>query len=376
MTEQERHVQTVCLMILAAVACAVALFWLRAVLVPFVLALFVYYALVPLVEVQQRQLHLPRWLALATTLGLSVLLLIAVARIVSVSVGQLASNADVYQQRLEALADTASQWLPTLGLLPEEAVNVWNPEPLDDTDEALDDGQIPLSESGADALRALGNRISNMLVRVAGALLGLLSQGVLILIFIGFMLLGGGGGGPDQRGGFLGEVENQIRRYILVKVGVSALTGALTSLFLWLLGVDLAMVFGLFAFLLNFIPSIGSIIAMVLPLPVVLLDPDLSISLVVLALVLPGSVQFLLGNVVEPRLMGRSLDLHPVTVMLTLIFWGTIWGVVGMFLATPMTAVVKILLERSELTRPLAMVMAGRLDSLRDWQNWSSSKSP
>lgn len=130
------------------------------------------------------------------------------------------------------------------------------------------------------------------------------------------------------------------------------------------LGVDLAMAFGLFAFLLNFIPSIGSIIATLLPLPVVLLSPDLSGTLLMLAIVLPGAVQVTLGNIVEPKLMGRSLDLHPVTVLLALIFWGSIWGMVGMFLATPMTAVIKIFFEQQEHTRPLANMLAGRLDSL------------
>ena len=372
MTEQERHIQTVCLLILAAFATALALFWLRAVLVPFVLSLFIYYALVPLVEVQQRYLHIPRWLAVAASLGIAVLLLIAMARIVSVSVSQLVANADVYEQRLEALADTAGRWLPNLGLLPKETVEAWTRAvPADSlTDPATGASRGADIISGGDALRMLGDRISSLLVRVAGAMVGLLSQGILILIFIGFMFLGGSSG-RGGRGGFLGEVENQIRRYILVKVGVSALTGLLTGLFLWILGVDLAMVFGLFAFLLNFIPSIGSIIAMVLPLPVILIDPDLTPPLVALALILPGVAQFLLGNVIEPRFMGRSLDLHPVAVMLTLIFWGTIWGVVGMFLATPMTAVVKILLERSEPTRPVAMLLAGRLDFLRGWQNQS-----
>lgn len=372
MTEQEHHIHTVCLMILAAVASAVTLFWLRTVLVPFVLSLFIYYALVPLVEVQQRHLHLPRWLAIGTTLALTVLLMVMVTRIVTVSVGQLATNADIYEQRLTSLADIAERWLPQLGLIPEEALQLWTQTQTPAETLAGPDASAASTTAvnSADLLKLLGSRISNTLVQVGGALLSLLSQGILILIFIGFMFLGGSGRNPAQQGGgFLGEVEAQIRRYILVKVGVSALTGGFTGLFLWMLGVDLALVFGLFAFLLNFIPSIGSIIATLLPIPVVLLDPDLSLGLLVMALVLPGSAQLLLGNVMEPRLMGRSLDLHPVTVMLTLILWGNIWGIVGMFLATPMTAVVKILMERSEPTRPVAMLMAGRLDFLRDWNH-------
>jgi len=118
------------------------------------------------------------------------------------------------------------------------------------------------------------------------------------------------------------------------------------------------------AFLLNFIPSIGSIVATLLPLPVVLVSPDVSGLTIILALVLPGAVQMFIGNVVEPKVMGDELDLHPVTILLSLMIWGAIWGIVGMLLATPIVAVMKIFFERSELTRPVADLLAGRLDRL------------
>jgi AI-2 transport protein TqsA len=80
----------------------------------------------------------------------------------------------------------------------------------------------------------------------------------------------------------------------------------------------------------------------------------------ILAIALPGAIQFFVGNVMEPRMLGDSMDLHPVTILLSLIFWGMIWGVVGALLATPITAVIRILLEKGELTRPVAQLMAGR----------------
>jgi AI-2 transport protein TqsA len=122
------------------------------------------------------------------------------------------------------------------------------------------------------------------------------------------------------------------------------------------------MVFGLFAFLLNFIPSVGSLIATLLPLPVVLMNPEISPTIGVLAIVLPGLVQLAIGNVISPKVMGDSLELHPVTILLALMIWGTLWGLVGMLLATPITAVLKMLLERMELTRPLARLMAGHVE--------------
>ena len=146
----------------------------------------------------------------------------------------------------------------------------------------------------------------------------------------------------------------------MTKVVVSSVTGVLTWLTLMLLGVEMAVVFGLLAFLLNFIPSVGSIISTVLPLPVVI-GGDYTLLVQVLAIALPGAVQFVVGNVLEPRMLGDSMSLHPVTILLALIFWGMIWGFAGTLLATPVTAIVRILLDKLPETRPLAELMAGRI---------------
>src|SRR5208283_1287364 len=131
-----------------------------------------------------------------------------------------------------------------------------------------------------------------------------------------------------------------------------------------LLGVEFAWVFGLLAFLLNFVPSIGAIIASLLPLPVILLSPDMSLTAKVLAIVIPAAIQIVIGSFVQPRVQGHALDLHPVVIVLALIFFGMIWGLMGAFLATPITAVVRIIFARIPITRPLADMLAGNLDVL------------
>ena len=128
-----------------------------------------------------------------------------------------------------------------------------------------------------------------------------------------------------------------------------------------ILGIDLALAFGIFAFLLNFIPSLGSVVATFLPLPIVLVTEDMTLATGIMAIAIPGAIQFSVGNVIEPKVMGKSLELHPVTILVALIFWGTLWGVVGMFLAVPITAVLRILLGRLEVTRPAAALLEGRL---------------
>jgi AI-2 transport protein TqsA len=190
-----------------------------------------------------------------------------------------------------------------------------------------------------------------------------LSNGALVLIFMLFLLFGRRSG-PRPSADVLAEIEASVKSYIAGTVFLSAVTGLLVGLSLALLGVEFAWVFGLLAFLLNFIPSIGAIVASLLPLPVILLSPDMSLTAMVLAIVIPAAVQFFIGSFVQPRVLGHALDLHPVVIVLSLIFFGMIWGLMGAFLATPITAVVRIIFGRIPITRPLASMLAGNLDVL------------
>ena len=348
-TGQEQQIQTVCLLIVSVVAIAVGLYWLRSVMVPFVFAVLIAFGLMPLIDLLVRYLHLPRSIALLATLLASFVMLGIVGGLISSSVDKLAARADIYQEQLAQLLDRGMAALPLerFGVQVERAV------------ESLSDISL--------------TTISSMLFTVTGELLGLVSSGLLVMIFVAFMLVGSTGV-EMAREGFWGEVQSRIQRYIIVKGLVSALTGVLVGFTLVLLGVDLALVFGVFAFLLNFIPSLGSIVATLLPLPVVLVSPDLTPTTRVLAIVVPLVIQFIIGNIVDPKLMGKSLDLHPVTLLLALILWGTLWGIVGMFLATPITAILKIIFERMEVTTPFAELLAGRLNSHADSERQSISR--
>ncbi len=332
---RERGIQTICLLLLSALAVAAALYWLRPVMVPFVLAVFIAYGLSPLVDLSVQRLRFPRALAVAATLALAFLLLLLLGGLISASVRQLASNAEAYQAQLSQLLANAAEILP----LERYGVNA---------ELSLDRlSQIPASAVG------------NMLLATTNALLDLLSRSILVLIFVVFLLIGSGGRAPLT--GVWNEIEFNIRRYLATKAILSAATGLLVGLVLSLLGIDLALVFGLFAFLLNFIPSIGSFIATLLPLPVVLVSPDITPLTAVLAIAIPGALQLTIGNILEPKIMGDTLDLHPVVILIMLIFWGILWGIPGMLLATPITAVLKILFGKLEQTRPLANLLAGRL---------------
>ena len=129
----------------------------------------------------------------------------------------------------------------------------------------------------------------------------------------------------SQIAAVLGNIDDQVRQYLMTKTLISGGTGVLTSLILWILGVDFALLWGFMAFLLNFIPNIGSVIATLLPFSLSLLQFE-SLTVPVLVLILLGTVQITMGNVVEPKVMAFSLNLSALVILVSLIFWGWLWA--------------------------------------------------
>ncbi|HIJ79316.1 MAG: AI-2E family transporter [Desulfobulbaceae bacterium] len=154
------------------------------------------------------------------------------------------------------------------------------------------------------------------------------------------------------------RISQAIEHYLGLKTMISLITGGMAALILWLFGVEFALLWGVLTFFLNFIPNIGSLIATVPPVAMALFQ----FGSVRHALLVAGVLillQMVVGNFLEPKLMGTGLNLSPLVVLLALIFWGWLWGPVGMLLAVPLTAVVKIALEQNEATRPVAGIMSG-----------------
>jgi AI-2 transport protein TqsA len=336
--ERETRIQTVCLLIISAVAIGVALVLLRAVLIPFVLAIFSALVLSPLIALQRHYLRLPNAVAILTTFMIGFIALSLLGALVSISLRQLLANADAYQQQINKLLDRVMMMAEGYGV-----------DPL-----TLFDAMAGLP----------ARRVSGMLANLTKGLFDILTQGVLVMLFLFFLLLGDAQTTGSRRS-VLGEIERRVRRYMVAKTVIAAATGSIFGGILTFLGVELALVFGLLTFLLNFIPNIGSIIATLLPLPMVLMNPESTLTTAVLAIGLPGLADFLISSLIEPKVVGGSLNLHPATVLICLMVWGMMWGIVGMFLAIPLTAVMQIFFERFERTAPIAELLAGRLDRLQ-----------
>jgi predicted PurR-regulated permease PerM len=138
-----------------------------------------------------------------------------------------------------------------------------------------------------------------------------------------------------------GNIDNQIQRYIAIKTLVSLFTGVFAGIVLVIWGLDFAIIFGFLTFILNYIPNIGSFIATAFPVAIAIFQYD-TLWPAIWILIILITLQQVMGNVVEPRLMGEGLGLSPLVVLFSLFFWGWLWGIPGMILATPMTAIVKI----------------------------------
>ena len=328
-------------MLISAAAFVVAVAGMRAaasILVPFFLAVFI--ALLcsaPLALL--RKLGLPRWLAV--TLVVLGLLAIGtgIGTLVGSSIFDFTRGLPVYQRRLETEIQALLVWVRGHGV------------------EVSNDFVLSYFELG---------RILDLVGIILTALRGVLTNAVLILITMIFILIEISGF-PAKLRAALGETEGasafetfasfteDVRRYVGIKTIVSLGTGALVAAWLAILGVEYPLLWGLLAFLLNYVPTIGSYIAAV---PGILfsylqLGPGTALAAAIGYLV----VNTLMGNVIEPRVMGRGMGLSTLVVFLSLVFWGWVLGPVGMLLSVPLTVISKRALELQESTRWIAVLL-------------------
>ncbi len=155
----------------------------------------------------------------------------------------------------------------------------------------------------------------------------------------------------------LSKINDAITKYISLKTLVSLLTGFLSYIALLVIGIDTPFFWAFLIFILNYIPTVGSLIATTFPATIALLQfGDLTHFFVILGII--GVIQLIIGNFVEPKLMGNSLNISSFVVILSLTFWGMIWGITGMFLSVPITVILIILFAQFKTTKPIAILLS------------------
>jgi AI-2 transport protein TqsA len=429
---EQNYLITVSLVILAFVALAVTLVYTRTVMIPFVLALFIVSMVAPVQDFQVKRLRFPRVIASVVTLFVVFFVVALVSLLVALTIDTVVSTARDYSASMAYVANLAlapleviyqeetaqepeapnepsvkrpvapvasdeqvekdqkeaeekGPWLQTslLGRAPADPNKAHSftapplPPPSTQTEGDAEKPGVkdPNKPAAAKPPRKLDTRklvtdlqkyMFNILTNAVGTIFGLISGVFFVVIFVMFLVVGHDPYATHSE--IYVNIVKKVRRYVGTKVAISLVTGVLVWVSLTRLGLPLASVFGILAFLLNFIPSIGSIISTLLPIPVAVATfrgetPQGEVVVywgtVLLVVAVPGAIQMIMGNMIEPKLMGEGLNLHPVTVLLALSFWGLLWGIVGMFLAAPITAAIRIVFLQFDTLRPIGNLLAG-----------------
>ena len=157
----------------------------------------------------------------------------------------------------------------------------------------------------------------------------------------------------------MASVNNDISRYLGTLTLISLATASLSWIVLRVMGVELAMGWSILIFFLNFIPTVGSIIATILPFVMAMLQFSPHYAQPVMVLLSLGAIQISIGNLLTPKLLGDKLGLSPVVILISLLLWGMIWGIPGAILSVPIASIIKIACENFEALKPIAVMMGG-----------------
>ena len=326
----------------------------KALFLPFVVAVVFWYLIATLTKACGHLgtwgFRVPGWLALAFAIAAFVAVLAFLVDLTLANVERVVEAAPVYQANLERLFVDAVAFA---GI-----------------------GEMPTAEELRQRVD-LGGLVADL----ASAVAGFAGDVGIVLVYLAFLLVEQKRfapklealAGPDPARiarirAVIGRINTDIRTYLWVKTLLSALTGLVSWIVMKAVGLDLAEFWAVLIFLLNFIPTVGSILGLVFPALLTLAQFEEPLAPFVVVTALLGLTQVVTGNVVEPRMMGRSLKLSPLVILVSLAVWGSLWGVIGMFLSVPITVIAMIVFAQFPRTRPVAILLSddGSIAHLED----------
>jgi len=293
-------------------------------LVPFLLSIFIAVICAPPLTWLTKR-GVPLAIAMLTIIAFIVVFGLAVGAIISTSINDFSQDLPAYQAKLGVLTTNFLQWLEGLGFS----------LPVAQIQESIKPGTV-MAMVGT-TLASLGNVMTNAFL-ILLTVIFILSESAM---FHSKLQRAAGEGSKSLD--VIERFTTSINQYMAIKTGLSLLTGVLIMCWLWVIGVDYPVLWGLVAFLLNFVPNLGSILAAIPAVMLALIQLGTGEALLTAVGYVFANV--LVGNVLEPRMMGKGLDLSTLVVFLSLVFWGWVLGPVGMLLSVPLTMTVKIALE-------------------------------
>lgn len=336
LSEVYRRINTVCLIILASVSLTLALSYTKTLLVPLVISVFIFTMMTPLVRYIRVKFRLPKWLALLIGGFLVLVPLVLISIFMMQSVSNFLKVISSYQQNITNLLTQVGEFFAS--------------------------HKIPVSQDFFE-VETLSGIISgaygaSLIKDFSGMTIKLVSGTLLVILFLFFLFVGSTR--TKITNPLIKEIQNKISAYLFIHVIMSILTGICVGIVYYGVSLKLAFTFAVLTIILNFIPNIGSVIAVLLPLPIAYMQYGFGHQFFIV-LIIPSMIQLLIGSILEPKLLGNGMDLHPVTIICSLIFWALVWGIPGAFLAVPITAALRIILSKIEPTKVFAEVMSGRL---------------
>lgn len=335
------------LSIITIIAIGFVLYQTRSIILPFALAVFFSYMLNPLITFFERR-RVPTVLSILIALVITFLVLNLFGMLIYTSIKAFASEFPRYSSRITILLQNLLDYLN----IPREAL----------TNQVSEGERFHL----LDQIRQLS--LHKLILNTLGSMLNFMSNTFLVLLFLLFILIGRNqlirkvefafkDDDSHRVSEMIKNINRQIQKYLIAKGFTSSATGFLFFIVLSAFKVEFAIIWGILAFLLNFIPNIGSIIATALPLLIAFIQFG-SISNVIWLSVFLIGIQMIIGNFIDPRIVGRRLNLSPLVVLFSLIFWGWLWGIIGMFLAVPISVIIKIIFENTDSLRFISVLMS------------------
>ncbi|MEN8117219.1 MAG: AI-2E family transporter [Bacteroidota bacterium] len=328
---------------LIVITVVVVCIYAQSIIIPFILAILFWFLIRVIKKLLSKVKFIGRWprwlLTLLSTVMLLGFLVLAVTMI-SKNIQTLSQTLPVYEANVNKITNSINQQF-----------------------------EIDLMNMAGDFAKDLdfGNILSSLL----STLTNLFGNAFTVLLYLVFLLLEE----PifpkklkamypekekyEKMNTMVNKIDHSIGNYIALKTVTSLLTGFLSYFALLFIGIDAPLFWAFLIFVLNFIPTIGSLIATIFPAIFAILQfGEFTPGLLVLAIV--GAVQLIVGNLVEPRLMGNTLNISPLVVFLTLAIWGVIWGISGMLLSVPITVILIIIMSEFPGTRPFAILLSQR----------------
>lgn len=324
---------------------------LQAIFLPFFMAVIISFLFEPFYEWMKGK-KVPGPAALVIVL-LSILVIANISSVfILTSISSFNAELPKYMQKGEELVNSTEQLLHSYRLIPEG-------------ERAIDIKKYLNAET-------LGGILTTLISGVAG----LFTNFLLILIYVLFLLTEFGsirkriGKAFDSSkaksiNDTLSAILTDVRKYLIGKTLINFSHGVATLIIFWIFGLDFALVWALMTFLLAYIPNIGAFIATLLPFLTSLIQYDNIFTPILLVIIL-AVVGFVFGNVIEPKVMGEKLNLSPILLIFSLIFWGYLWGVVGMILSVPVMSMIKIVLSKFESTKPIAIMMSNVVEERKN----------